>query len=358
MVKNALILESGESHTELFYSHILILKKGNYKVFMYIRDILMDRVPAVSDVEISSFSSDLTSKQILQDLLSFIKKNNIELVILNTAHGSLCKQLAIRLLWNRNVKIVGVYHYINKLKWSFSQKILSLKIKKQFILNSLFLENKTIKHSKNRTTFYPIFYPKIEERVEKNKNELFITIPGGISQKHRDYFGFTEILKQKKNLLPKNIKFVLLGHTLLPDGQKMKQIIQEEGWEERFVIFDDFVDNQTFLKYINSTDLLLPLIPTDQPEYRAYLSQKISGSFNLSLGFHIPLLIYQDFEPFEDFKDTCFFYRDPTLFDMLLELANHPERIQEKKAIYAHKQKFTFDYQAENYLRFIESVIN
>ena len=59
----------------------------------------------------------------------------------------------------------------------------------------------------------------------------------------------------------------------------------------------------------------MPLVHPSKPQFRKYLTEKISGTYNLAFAYKKPMLCPEDMAVYEDFKDTSVFYNlnKPTL---------------------------------------------
>ena len=52
----------------------------------------------------------------------------------------------------------------------------------------------------------------------------------------------------------------------------------------------------------------MPLVHPSKPQFRKYLTEKISGTYNLAFAYKKPMLCPEDMAVYEDFKDTSVFY--------------------------------------------------
>ena len=59
------------------------------------------------------------------------------------------------------------------------------------------------------------------------------------------------------------------------------------------------------------------MISPEIPIYNKYLTEKISGTYNLSIAYRKPMLCPMEMAGIEDFKDTALFYDKSTFFEYI-----------------------------------------
>lgn len=127
----------------------------------------------------------------------------------------------------------------------------------------------------------------------------------------------------------------------------MREAIEEMELESNFMLWDDYVDFDTFANYIEESDYVLPLIhPNDS---NSYIYHRISGNFNLAFGYKKVMLLENYFQQFEDFKENCEFYEASDIMNML--------DVASKKAIEYNEEgsKWSFEVQKEKYWELLDS---
>ncbi|HZH70420.1 MAG TPA: hypothetical protein VFD80_08225, partial [Flavobacteriaceae bacterium] len=136
------VLEVGESHDECILSQVKGLKeKGCELIFcgrktVYQRNSLFKTFfDAFYEVEVTGKKGDFKK---IRTLNRWLKQQKVEKVICNTAQGGHIRNLALLALTN-DIKYYGILHTIKKIPGSFTQKIISLKIKHYFVLNDTLL---------------------------------------------------------------------------------------------------------------------------------------------------------------------------------------------------------------------------
>lgn len=348
-MKIALIEFSG-SHSECLYSQIKFLQHGLYEVDVIVTPNLFDKVNNY-DLEFNTLVFEIGKKGIkrFKDIFRIFKhlnNANYSKIIFNTAQGSIIRDLML-LPFKDEIELIGTVHNINKFKDSFTQKIISLKIKKYFVLNDYLiqnLENFKIIQNKNIKAYYPIFFNNTKTKSEyQSTNTIKISVPGQVEFARRDYLNlFNQIEKYGLN---SNILFYFLGPSLHThgDGKRVKEIIKDLKIENQFVLFEDFLPENKFFQLISESNYIAPLINSD--ENSIYRTQ-ISGAFNLAFGLKKPLIIDESFMFYEDFKYNTILYKNNELVKVINSLKDI--KINTKLI-----DKFTFKHQTQNYLDFI-----
>lgn len=65
----------------------------------------------------------------------------------------------------------------------------------------------------------------------------------------------------------------------------------------------------------------MPLVHPSKPQFRKYLTEKISGTYNLAFAYKKPMLCPEDMAVYEDFKDTSVFYNLNNFADFINNLS-------------------------------------
>jgi len=355
---NILIAEFTESHTELIHSQILFLLKNNYNITLWLNSDAEFEDKYSGKVKIIREGTKISSLNIglLYKIVRYIQRNKIKKLVLNTAHGLLARNLCL-LLINSKVEVIGVIHQAHKLLKSSNQKIISRKIKKYFVLNDYIKTyiDFTTQNFYNVGVFYPIFFNKPEEKLIEKSDKVIITIPGEVQQMRKDYiFLIEQIFKLKKEIREK-FEFVFLGCASKQKSSDILELLDKNKQiEDSIKIFKKHVAENEFNSYIQNSDFIMPLIHPSSKSYNEYLTTEISGAFNTAFAFKKPMLMYNSFKQFDDFKNFSTFYNENNFIDILTALIdNNSSEVLIKN--YDSYKKFDFDFQAENYIKFIES---
>jgi len=357
MNKKAAIIELGTSHEECFYSQILFLRKGGWEVDLLTSSILRDRT---RHLPVNKIFFDF-GKGIYHDIVNlmrirkFIIKKKITKVILNSAHGILVRNFLL-FPFPKEIEFIGVIHDAGKILNSSNQKFINKKVQKYFVLSDYVLDYiHSLKLKEQRfESFYPIFQPDyFSNKIIKPENEFWICVPGRVEQKRRDYNTLLKNLNEIK--LSNNIKIILLGRIDNKIKPELRSTLEKLNLNNQFILFEKFISNEIFYKYLQMSDLVLTLIHPTDIWFEKYSKTQISGSYNMALTYKIPMLCEKSFSDYEDFKDTSFFYEKENLIDKINELSADREYFLSEKNKMYKQAKWNFDYQSKKYIDFIES---
>lgn len=343
------IVEVSESHEECIYSQVSFLKDSGYNISLYVHFKIAPAVKnyshLVDSISIINFSALKGLKKLYKEIKLVQELKQFDKVIFNTASSSKSVRNICFLLKLYRVEAIGIIHNVSKLNRSFTQKIINLKIKKYFALNDFLKENIVLKNkSLKLNSFYPIFFPDTTKNViEEKNNNIWICIPGRIFFNRRNYTFLTQKLVEKKP--PQNIKFIILGNINTSDGRTFKEIITKNNLTSSFIFFDSFIQNKTYYNYIYNSDYIMPILQTED---KTYLTDKITGTFNLAFGYKKPLLCNTFYKSFTDLAKNGLFYTEDNFHETLASLNTLEQPTDSYKS-----PKWSYDYQKSNYLNFL-----
>src|SRR5690606_8900522 len=138
MSKKVAIIEIGGSHDECILSQVIALKNAGTHVTFCSTIDLWKRNPKFQSL-FDDFYAVNFPKTAFGDFQEIVKlnrwfsKNGISSVICNTAQGGHIRNLC--LTSSRKVQFFGIIHTIKMLQGSFTQRLISRKIKTYFVLN-------------------------------------------------------------------------------------------------------------------------------------------------------------------------------------------------------------------------------
>ena len=351
------LIELGNSHDECIYSQILFLNKADYTVHLLLSEGLKTQAANFPTAAVVHYFS-LPAKGIqawseLFKIKQYLKKHAITHVVLNTATGNTIRNFILLNLFT-SIPFAGTVHHTGKLNKSFTQRLISLKVKKYFVLNDYLLDSIKKQHPLRIASYYPIFFPAFEPvAITKATSEFWICIPGQLEFKRRDYKSlFSQLQKHK---LPIGFKFILLGRCnhKYGNGEEVKLMIKEQQLEDHFIVFDQFIDNALFHAYLKLSDVVLPLIHEGSEGFKSYATAQISGAFNLAFAYQKPMLMHQYFNFITDFQVSSFFYSPADLVALCLQLYANPSLCTDKAAAIAGYYKFSFVVQQQKYLQLL-----
>jgi glycosyltransferase involved in cell wall biosynthesis len=312
------LIELGGSHDECLYSQVLFLKKYGLRVQVILFEDHLSHMDPYPEVDVwKSYKKPggwLAEWILVFRLLTYLRCQGINKAVLNTAEGNLIRKLSLAA--GRHTTFTGIIHLSSKLWTSRSQKIISRKVSKYFVLADFIKENlEKSDTGVSIESFYPIYFPAGKAAGAVQDQDYQICIPGAVDFARRDYQSLLDEMLSTE--VPSGVKFVLLGRTSNKDGQELKARIRELGLEKHFTLFDGFIPHEEFYKHLKKAWLVLPLITPRCKDYADYIDYKITGSFNLAYGFGRPMLQHESFTGTRIYRETSVFYRDGGLLETL-----------------------------------------
>ncbi len=357
-----ILLEHSKGHQDSLYAQLLFLIESGYKPVLWINEssaFKEDIVKGDYDIIKYKFATGKERRVFAKELKKFTRKNNVTNIVFNTAQGVRARNIAMRFLFSE-INVFGILHEAEKLSSRFTQWTLSLIIKKYFVLNdyiedycrSLNVKNIEVK------SLYPFFIPYDNIPViNKNENSLLICIPGEVSVDRRNYRFLIESIKQNKKKLHPFLKLVFLGCPVNEKGMDVLEMIKENNLDDIIITYDSYIAEAEYLRIINESDVILPLIDPDVKCFKECSSNKISGAYSLAFSFRKPLLTHVSMKHIEDFRNLSVFYDHNNFIEVLNFLAADKSVLKEKSEKYKEIEKFSFEYQRKNYIRFISKNI-
>jgi hypothetical protein len=217
------------------------------------------------------------------------------------------------------------------------------------LLSDFLLDKITIPKKLNVKSFYPLDYPEFDLKITKRPAETWITIVGGVENRRKDLTGFISMLEKTNN---ENIKFIFLGKS---DENKeevvnFKAQIQTMNRSSQVVTFNDFIAPDLFNAYLKASDFLCPLIHPATQSAEQYISNQISGAFNLAYSYQIPLLIHDNYNDIEDLQNSSIFYNQTNFDATLLNAIQTRGEIVTKIATV---EKWKKQFQQKKFIEFI-----
>lgn len=320
-IHNVLILEVGGSHIECVHTMIHLLHLNQHKIHLACNEHLSASVIEKDKLAGLLLLPGEISKQqqfgIFFKLRRYINSNAIGTVIINTTEITIVRDM---LLFLPRLNYVGIVHNAAKLEKSFTlTKLIGRRVKKIFVLGNYLLQQIKPDPIFKVAPFFPVYFPPpFQVDIKKEAGDFWIVVPGVALNKRRDYAGLVAALKRQENL-PANIKFVLLGIYDLFD------IVTEEEratgwWKNHFITFSGFVNYNTFHSYMQLADIILPLLRRDENDF--YGDSRISGSFNLGLGYQLPFFLPKAYEQNTDLLPYSIYYKD---LDELVNMLVYPD---------------------------------
>jgi hypothetical protein len=352
---NILIFEHTNSHSVLFDSQIKFLDKYDHSIHLWI-----NKNSDTTDLKITSltFIDPTHSKlKIFLSLFRYLRTKKIDLIIFNTAHGLFIRDLSLLLLFSK-VRAYGILHQADKVLYSVTQKIISLKIKHYYVLNDFVLEwlKKNFLSEKIKfSSFYPIYFPERFYTKKEQHKSIILCIPGAIEPERKDYIFLINYLKRFNTEVNSGIKFKLLGDISSDKGKQLHKLIIDNKVENWFITFDSFLSNEIFFKELNNSDFIFPLIHPSGKHFNAFYKTGISFAFSLAFAFKKPLLIHNQFRLNEEYKNVSVFYDEKNLHSVFKCIVSDDLLVSRLEDGYRTLPKLEFNFQAESYNEFLLS---
>lgn len=304
-----LISEFSAWHDECLYSTCCLLKAEGHHVTVALNEDLKTRIgnsldEVTDEITYFSFKKGIKGAFALWKFRIFLLKQGFTHLCLNSAQGSVTWKFFL-LPIPRRIKVIGTIHNIKKLTSSFGQKIITRRMDGYVLLSDLLVKRYQEVCSKPFVAIYPVFYPAFNTyKLPKKDGEIWIVIPGAVSLGRRDYL---TLLQPDTSYAP-HIKFVILGNKNKADGNFIYEEVNKAGLQSNFIFFDGFVPEEEFYSYVLQCDYIMPLIHPGRGEYDKYVSDKISGTYNLATAYRKIMLCPKEMEAYEDFRDSSLFY--------------------------------------------------
>jgi hypothetical protein len=348
------LIELGASHDECLYSQVLFLKKYGLRVHILIFEEHRRRVEPFPEVDVwKSYKKPggwMEEWILVFRILTYLRRQGIKKAVLNTAEGNLIRKLS--LAPGRYTAFTGIIHLSSKLWTSRSQKIISRKVSKYFVLAD-FIKDHVMKADTGVSieSFYPIYFPAKKDTERVAEKEYRVCVPGAVDFARRDYQSLLAEMQSRD--VPAGVKFVLLGRTSSRDGRQLVARIRELGLEKHFTLFSGFIPYEQFYEQLKKTWLVLPLITPHCKDHTDYINYKITGSFNLAYGFGIPMLQHESFAGTRIYRETSLFYGDGDLLETINLCMKDPVRLSRVRECISGLPEFQFEVQAVKYFQFI-----
>jgi hypothetical protein len=302
--KRVAVVEIGGSHDECILSQLHALKHEGCHVTVIATPELIARNPFWNSYvdqykEIRFPKSAIGDFMLMRDLNHYFEKEGISKVILNTAQGGHIRNLCLTA--TKKTEFIGIIHTLRKFEGSFTQRIIDRKIKKYLVLNDFFKDRITPGKGIKISSFYPLRFPVFPDtKVNKDPNEKWITVIGGVENRRKDLIGSIDLMLAVRDL---PLRFIFLGKSD-PNKEEVQYFLQElrsKGLEEKVTLFSDFVSPELFDAYIRKSDLIWTLVHPNTPSAQEYFRNQIPGALNVAFGYKVPMLVHEIYT--QEWKD-------------------------------------------------------
>ena len=194
-------------------------------------------------------------------ILDQLKAKEYDLIIVGTVHRYFSTFLAV----TQKYKTAVIVHNLNFSKASkfdllrniFKEDViyrLKLWCKEGLTVSSKVYENAAYllvldeEFSSSKYQFLPLFYTK--EFIQNKNGKLTVVIPGGVSQKRRDYRHILNVIQTSE--LAENIQFIFLGKAKGEELASIKKV--SENYDLK--CFSERISQDEFEAYMKNADML------------------------------------------------------------------------------------------------------
>ncbi|HIP32242.1 MAG TPA: hypothetical protein EYG86_05735 [Crocinitomicaceae bacterium] len=313
------LIEIGGSHDECLLTQFHALKSSSKLIAFVTTQEILDRNPTFEkyiDHQFVLLKEELSDKfKAAIKIKKYLKKVNASKVVLNTAHGNIARNLAVICLFNK-MQFFGILHTTIKLEESFTQKLISWKVRNYFLLSE-FLCNKAQKISKlNFDWFYPIRFDNQQKEKTSNTKTRIVVI-GGVENRRKDLSGFVDMIEGIKQ----DVEFIFLGKSEAKNEEVIafKEKLAKKGLEDKVKLYDSFVSNDEFATIVNACDAILPLVHPNTPSAKEYFNRQISGAMTVAFGYKKPLLIHDAYAHIHEMQIASVYYYPESFKEVLTE---------------------------------------
>ncbi len=345
------LIEIGGSHDECLLTQFHALKSAGISIAFVTTQEVLDRNSSFEnyiDHQLVLPKEELKSRlKSSKKIKRYLQKVNASKVVLNTAHGNIARNLAVLCLFSK-MKFYGILHTTIKLEGSFTQKLISCKVKNYFLLSE-FLCNKAQNISKlSFDWFYPLRF-SLEGKPSSLKTKKRIVVIGGVENRRKDLSGFVDMIEGIKT----DAEFIFLGKSDSSNEEVIafKEKLKKTGLESKVKLYDSFVSNKEFSEVVQSCDAILPLVHPNTPSAKEYFNRQISGAMTVAFGYKKPLLIHEGYAHIKEMQMTSLYYSQNNFDDILQE----NEKMKEVELTMKKSTVLQVETQEKRYLNFLES---
>ncbi len=353
-VKRAAIIELSSSHVECIHAQQRFLQESGYEPHLICSKRIEERArnflrPA--HLHAFDFGGKFRAYRSLVRIRSLLIGEKFDIAVFNTSGGIDVRDMMF-LPYPRSIAFAAILHDTTKLTGSRSQRMINKKIRRYFVLNDYLLPFVSPPDGIRVASFYPIFFPEVDPvPLRKPEGEFWIGIPGSVELQRRDYRLLFDALREGE--LHPSVRFLLLGQldTVENMRERVLRELEATGHRDRFIVFEQFMDDRTHHAYTRLCDLILPLAFHEKTPHMASPEHMISGSYLMAFGYRKPLLCHEYFKRNEDFRENAIFYSDDTLRETINALAaGGAEVLREKESTMYRNPKWAFERQRERYI--------
>jgi hypothetical protein len=346
------LVEFSTSHLMCLQSQIRFLKEAGAAVELFLSTRARERASFLTgadrihylDVENGlrgRWRTVTTLRRALVDL-------GVGAVVFNTAEGNHVRDFS--LIAPGGLLYAGFLHHTNKMGRSFTQRLISRRIRRYYVLMDYLLGGLPASTGCRFAAVSPIFHAAPPAQTPaKPPGEFWVCIPGEVEFRRRDYQGLAEAIR--KTPPDPRIRFILLGSAQTNDSAAFHELLEQTGRSSQFLVFPDYVSQEVFAGYLARCDLILPLTHPGIGLYADYRYHQVSGSFLEALAYSVPMLLDRSWTGVREFEEISLFYDREELIPTTNRLTQDGQTLAQVRERYARSHTFSF---AEQQRRFLE----
>ncbi len=350
-----ILLELSKSHTEILYPQIDFLYSSGYIPVIFINENLnigtsiISQLPEIIKIKTDNFLQRCCA---YLKLLKYCKYHKIKNICLNTAQGSIAREFVLFFYFSK-INIIGILHESDKLIKSISQKIISKKIKKYFVLSDYIKNYTDTLNLRKIRVEYLISSLSKEINHKIDGNTFKICIPGEVSVLRKNYQFLLDKVKKEAKFINDNITFILAGNPRNENDKKIFNEFRNPNINRFFNTFENFIEEDKFYKIISDSDIILPLVDNKTHYFDKYHNVKISGAFNLAYLFKKPLLMHESFSDVKSFRIISIFYNNFNFTDILNNLSKNKNTLKNIVSNYQNNEIYSFDFNRKKFISYL-----
>lgn len=269
-----------DTHAEIAQAFMEIIRESqDFEVDYYFSKKIRDQISESGETVFLSDNSMIMDQ---------LKAKKYDLVIIGTVHRYFNTFMAVAGKYNTAV----IVHNINFIKASKLDLLKSI-FKGDVIYRlklwwkeGLFYSSKAYRKAKNLLVldkqlssklykFLPLFYTK--SFTETQNENITIVIPGGVSQKRRNYRRIFEIIRNTQS--SGKFSFVFLGKAMDDELKQLKRLSEELSEDVSITYFTERVSSADFEEWMQKADVLWCPI---QPETEFFSRKEKYGSTKMT----------------------------------------------------------------------------
>ncbi len=344
------LVEVGGSHDECLLSQLVALNNRGCKVILVCNKRIQERNPHFNEwvdqwIIFDFFSKAWQDFKIVRKMMKDIKRSGADFIVFNTAQGGIVRNAVLISLFSK-IKFCGIIHTTRKFEGSFTQKLISWKIKRYLLLSEDLLKS-VPKNRLGLDYFYPLRFPKGEPVMKPKADNLQITLIGGVENRRKDLVGFINMIEGIKN-----IHFIFLGKSDPKNEEviQFKKELAKRGISKQVSLFDTFISHDQFDRILQKTDAILPLIHPGTTSAEQYFKNQIAGAMTVSFSYKIPLLLHNSYRHIEEMQPASIYYSVQAFQLAIEQFLSEKDIIVERMVNHIG---YNEEFQEERYLKFV-----